>query len=82
MLVMLLGIMTLVRLVQKKNALSPILVTLLPIVTRVRLVQRSNARFPMLATLLGIVYSLPALPPGYWMSVVWLWLNKTPAILQ
>ncbi len=39
MLVTLLGIVTLVRLVQEENALSPMLVTLLGIVTLVRLVQ-------------------------------------------
>ena len=39
MLVTLLGMVTLVRLVQQANALSPMLVTLLPIVTLVRLVQ-------------------------------------------
>ena len=39
MLVTLLGIVTLVRLVQPENAPSPMLVTLLGIVTLVRLVQ-------------------------------------------
>ena len=39
MLVTLLGIVTLVRLVQPSNAASPMLVTLLGIVTLVRLVQ-------------------------------------------
>ena len=39
MLVTLLGIVTLVRLVQSQNAQSPMLVTLVPIVTLVRLVQ-------------------------------------------
>ena len=44
MLVTLLGIVTLVRLVQPQNAQSPMLVTLLGIVTLVRLVQSvSNA---------------------------------------
>ena len=43
MLVTLLGIVTLVRLVQPANASSPMLVTLLGIVTLVRLVQPSNA---------------------------------------
>ena len=37
MLVTLLGIVTLVRLVQESNAEAPMLVTLLPIVTLVRL---------------------------------------------
>ena len=43
MLVTLLGIVTLVRLVQSENAPSPMLVTLLGIVTLVRLVQPENA---------------------------------------
>ena len=55
MLVTLLGIVTLVRLVQPENAQSPMLVTLLGIVTLVRLVQSENAASPMLVTLLGIV---------------------------
>ena len=53
MLVTLLGIVTLVRLVQNSNASLPMLVTLLGIVTLVRLVQTSNAWSPMLVTLLG-----------------------------
>ena len=43
MLVTLLGIVTLVRLVQPENASFPMLVTLLGIVTLVRLVQPENA---------------------------------------
>ena len=43
MLVTLLGIVTLVRLVQPENAMIPMLVTLLGIVTLVRLVQPENA---------------------------------------
>jgi uncharacterized membrane protein (UPF0136 family) len=43
MLVTLLGIVTLVRLVQYRNASPPMLVTLLGIVTLVRLVQYRNA---------------------------------------
>src|SRR2546426_664240 len=55
MLVTLLGIVTLVRLVQRENAWDPMMVTLLGIVTLVRLVQAENAKLPMLVTLLGIV---------------------------
>ena len=44
MLVTLLGIVTLVRLVQPANAQSPMLVTLLGIVTLVRLVQHRTPR--------------------------------------
>ena len=56
MLVTLLGIVTLVRLVQPNGtAADPMLVTLLGIVTLVRLVQEENAPPPMLVTLLGIV---------------------------
>jgi hypothetical protein len=43
MLMTLLGIVTPVRLVQAKNAKSPMLVTLLPIVTLVRLKHLANA---------------------------------------
>jgi hypothetical protein len=43
MLLTLLGIVTLVRLVQPENAQDPMLVTPLGIVTLVRLVQYSNA---------------------------------------
>ena len=55
MLVTLLGMVTLVRLVQPENAQSPMLVTLLGMVTLVRLVQSANAQSPMLVTLLGMV---------------------------
>ena len=55
MLVTLLGIVTLVRLVQSSNAHPPMLVTLLGMVTLVRLEQLANAPSPMLVTLLGIV---------------------------
>src|SRR5258708_748132 len=51
----LLGIVTLARLMQSKNASSPMLVRLLGIVTPVRLGQAKNALEPMLVTLLGIV---------------------------
>ena len=47
-------IVTLVRLVQKLNALFPILVTLSGIVTLVRLLQPVNTIPPMLVTLSGI----------------------------
>jgi hypothetical protein len=43
LLVTLLGIVTLVRLVQEENAPPPMLVTPFPIVTLVRLVQPENA---------------------------------------
>ncbi len=46
MLVTLLGIVTLVRLLQPENAESPMLVTLLGIVTLVRLLQPENALVP------------------------------------
>ena len=51
----LLGIITLVRLVQNWNAQSPMLMTLLGIVTLVRRMQAEKANPPMLVTLLGIV---------------------------
>ena len=64
MLVTLLGIVTLVRLVQSENASLPMLVTLLGIVTLVRLVQPKNASSPMLVTgrpliVLGMVTAPP-----------------------
>ena len=54
MLVTLSGIVTLVRLVQSKNAWSPMLVTLSGIVTLVRLAHDERIP-PMLVTLLGSV---------------------------
>src|SRR5258707_632273 len=73
MLVTLLGIVTLVRLVQYMNASDPMLVTLLGIVTLVRLVLDSNAAIPMLMTgrpviVLGMVTA--ALVPVYRMMVI------------
>ena len=53
MLVTLLGIVTLVKLVQPSNASFPMLVTLPGMVTLVRLVRPENAAFPMLVTKLG-----------------------------
>ena len=53
--------LTLVKLLEKENALIPILVTLLRIVTLVRLLQWENALSPMLVTQEGMVYS----PGGY-----------------
>jgi hypothetical protein len=47
--------MTLLRLVQEKNASSPMLVTLLGIETPVRLEQSKNAASEILVTPLGIV---------------------------
>ncbi len=44
----LLLILTFVRLMQSKNAPSPMLLTLVPLVTLVRLMQIANASFPML----------------------------------
>ena len=54
MLVTLAGIVTLVRLVQNKNAFLPMLVTPLAIVTLVRPVQLQNAPYPMLVTPQGL----------------------------
>jgi hypothetical protein len=54
---------TLVRLVQLLNALSPILVTLLGIIMLARLVQLLNAPIPMLVTLLGIVMLVRLVQP-------------------
>ena len=54
MLVTPLGIVTLVRLVQKENAKLPMLVTLVGIVTLSGWC-RTRTRTPMLVTLLGIV---------------------------
>ena len=45
----------LVRLMQSKNASSPILVTLSGMVMLARLLQSKNAYFPILVTLSGIV---------------------------
>ena len=64
-LVTLLGIVTLVRVVQPWNAEPPILVTLLGIVTLVRLVQPKNALSPMATTgrppiVVGMVTAPPA----------------------
>ena len=47
MLVTLLGIVTLVRLMQAENASDPMLVTLVPIVTLVRLEHQANESSPM-----------------------------------
>ena len=55
MLATLLGIVTLARLVQSKNALFPMLVTLVDIVMLAKLVQYQNAESPRLMTLSGIV---------------------------
>ena len=52
--VTLLGIFTLVRLLQPQKALFPIVVTLLGIFTLVRLLQPWNAQYPIVVTLLGI----------------------------
>ena len=53
----------LVRLLQSRNALSPILVTLLGIVMLVRLLQPMNALRPMLVTLSGIVMLVRLVQP-------------------
>jgi hypothetical protein len=45
----------LVKLVQFKNAFSPMLVTLSGIVIFVKLVQKLNAQAPMVVTLSGII---------------------------
>ena len=55
MLVTLFGIVTLLRLEQSANALSPMLVTLFGIVTLVRLEQYQNALYPMLVTFLPLI---------------------------
>ena len=55
MLVTLLGMIMLVRLLQKANVCSPMLVTLLPMLTLVRLVQLENELSPVLVTLLPMV---------------------------
>ena len=47
----------------------PMLVTLLPKVMLVMVAQSMKAFVSILVTLLGTV-QLPALPPGYWMSLV------------
>ncbi len=51
----LLGIVTLVRLVQALKTANPMLVTLLGIKPLVRLVQPRNAKSPIFVTLFGIV---------------------------
>lgn len=48
-------IVTLVRLLQPSNAVSPMLVTLSGIVTLVKLSHKANDSVPMLVTLFGIV---------------------------
>ena len=80
MLVTLLGIVTLVRLVQPSNASSPMLVTLLGIVTLVRLVQSAERLVPDAGDAVGDRVA-SGFAPGHWMSVVWLLLNKTPSTL-
>ena len=70
MLVTLLGIVTLVRLVQAENASSPMLMTPLEIVTLVRLVQSSNAQSPILVTPSGIVMlASPAQKSNAWIPM-------------
>ena len=54
--VILFGIITLVKLLQLWNALSPIVVTLSGIVTLVKLLQPENATYPISVTPSGIVY--------------------------
>ena len=54
---------TLVRLLESKNAKLPILVTLSPIVTLVRLLHPLNAKPPILVTQSGIVTLVRLLHP-------------------
>ena len=53
MVVILLPIVTLMRLVQFRNAKSPIVVAFVPIVTLVALVQDWKTSYPMLLTFVG-----------------------------
>ena len=62
MLFTLLGIVTLVRLVQSRKADSPMLFTLFGIVTLVRLVQSRKAPSPMLVTLPSVGITLVLQP--------------------
>ena len=64
MLVTELGIVTEVRLLQPKNANSPILLTDSGMVTEVRLLHSENANSPILITDSGILYGEPALAVG------------------
>jgi hypothetical protein len=63
MLFTLLGITTLVKLMQLLKAANPILVTPLSIITLTRLSQAANAQFPTLFTLFGIVTLVRPLQP-------------------
>ena len=63
MVVTLLPMVTLVRLVQHKNAYFPMLVTLFGMVMLVKLVQPKNAEFPMLVTLFGMVMLVRLVQP-------------------
>ena len=70
MLVTPVGMVTLVRPLQPKNAQYPMLVTPVGMVTLVKPLQPKNALSPMVMTLLGITKEVPTLPTGYWMRVV------------
>ena len=54
---------TLVKLLQSRNAHIPMLVTPLPIVTLIKPLQPLNANLPMLVTLLGIITLVKLLQP-------------------
>jgi hypothetical protein len=71
---------TLVKLLQSSNALSPMEVTELGMVTLVKLLHQANARSPIVVTELGMVYD-PPLPPGYCMSVRSSLSKRTPSLL-
>ena len=73
------GIVTLVRLLQSRNAESPMLVTLFGIVTLVRLLHPESAESSMLITPFGILYLFSVFPSGYLCSTVLSLLNKTPS---
>ena len=62
-------IVMLVRLLQSRNAYSPMLVTLSGIVMLVRLLQSRNAYSPMLVTPFGIT-TAPSLEEGHANSLV------------
>jgi hypothetical protein len=83
MVVTLAGIVKLVRLLQSRNALPPMLVTLLGIVTLVRLVQLENAEVPMLVTPPGTTMlvrfpSPPAIQPERRQKISLISESKTP----